>query len=47
MAKHDKVLDKLCAKPIAADIKWAELKSLLEYLGSLLSKIAETTRMVP
>lgn len=33
MAKHDKTLEKLCAKPTPASIKWDELKSLLEHLG--------------
>lgn len=38
MAKHQKVLDKLCAKPPAADVKWAEMKSLLEHLGYTMLK---------
>lgn len=33
MAKHDKTLLKLSAKPTPADIKWNELKGLLEHLG--------------
>jgi len=33
MAKHRKALDKLCAKPPSADIKWDDLKSVLEHLG--------------
>lgn len=33
MAKHTKTLEKLCAKPTPADIKWDELKGLLGHLG--------------
>jgi predicted RNA binding protein YcfA (HicA-like mRNA interferase family) len=33
MSKHQKALEKLCAVPPAADIKWQELKSVLEHLG--------------
>ena len=33
MSKHEKALDRLRAKPPAADIKWNELKALLEHLG--------------
>lgn len=33
MAKHQKALDKLCAQPPSADIKWSELKGVLEHLG--------------
>jgi len=33
MTKHRKALEKLCAKPPASNIKWAELKSALEHLG--------------
>jgi predicted RNA binding protein YcfA (HicA-like mRNA interferase family) len=33
MAKHDKTLQKLSAKPTPADIKWGDLKGLLEHLG--------------
>lgn len=33
MGKHNKTLQKLCTKPIPADIKWNELKSVLEHLG--------------
>jgi hypothetical protein len=33
MSKHTKALAKLCAKPPSADIKWDELKNLLEHLG--------------
>lgn len=33
MAKHLKLLEKLCATPIPSDIKWNELKSVLGHLG--------------
>ena len=33
MSKHQKALEKLCASPPASDIKWQELKVVLEYLG--------------
>lgn len=33
MGKHDKALQRLCAEPPAADIKWTELKGILEQLG--------------
>lgn len=33
MSKQEKALQKLCTVPPAADIKWAELKSVLEHLG--------------
>lgn len=33
MSKHKKALDRLRAKPPAADIKWDELKAVLEHLG--------------
>lgn len=33
MSKHQKALDRLRARPPASDIKWNELKSLLEHLG--------------
>ena len=33
MSKHQKALEKLCAIPPAADIKWLELKGVLEHLG--------------
>lgn len=38
MAKHRKALEKLCATPPPADIKWDELKSVLEHLGYTLLK---------
>ncbi|KJV07177.1 type II toxin-antitoxin system HicA family toxin [Methylocucumis oryzae] len=33
MAKHEKALAKLCLTPPSSDIKWNELKSVLEHLG--------------
>ena len=33
MAQHDKTLKRICAKPTPADIRWSELKVLLEQLG--------------
>lgn len=33
MAKHEKALAKLCSTPPSSDIKWHELKSVLEHLG--------------
>ena len=33
MSKLQKALDKLRARPPAADIKWNELKAILEHLG--------------
>ena len=33
MSKHQKALDRLCATPSPADIKWQELKAVLEHLG--------------
>lgn len=33
MSKHQKALDRLRTKPPASDIKWNELKALLEHLG--------------
>lgn len=38
MAKHRKALEKLCATPPPADIKWDELKSVLEHLGYTMLK---------
>jgi predicted RNA binding protein YcfA (HicA-like mRNA interferase family) len=38
MAKHRKTLEKLCARPPSADIKWDELKSILEHLGYTMLK---------
>jgi predicted RNA binding protein YcfA (HicA-like mRNA interferase family) len=33
MSKHQKALAKLCATPPPADLKWNELKAILEHLG--------------
>lgn len=38
MSKHEKSLLKLCVKPVPADIKWEELKGVLEHLGYTLQK---------
>ena len=38
MSKHQKALDRLCTTPPAADIKWQELKGILERLGYELLK---------
>jgi hypothetical protein len=39
MAKHQKVLSKLCSIPPSANIKWDELKAVLEHLGYVMMKI--------
>lgn len=33
MSKHQKALERLRARPVASDIKWSELKAVLEHLG--------------
>lgn len=33
MSKHQKALERLRAKPVPSDIKWSELKAVLEHLG--------------
>jgi predicted RNA binding protein YcfA (HicA-like mRNA interferase family) len=33
MSKHQKALLKLCSVPPPSDIKWSELKGVLEHLG--------------
>jgi predicted RNA binding protein YcfA (HicA-like mRNA interferase family) len=33
MSKHKKALERLCATPPPADIKWSELKGVLQHLG--------------
>jgi predicted RNA binding protein YcfA (HicA-like mRNA interferase family) len=33
MSKHGKLLEKLCASPTPANLKWTELKVVLEHLG--------------
>lgn len=38
MSKHQKTLERLCAIPTPADIKWNELKGALESLGYELLK---------
>lgn len=44
MGKHDNTLERLCAKPPAAGIKWAELKGLLEHLGYTMLKNSGSRR---
>lgn len=38
MSKHGKALAKLCANPPSADLKWDELKAVLEQLGYTMIK---------
>ena len=38
MSKHQKALDKLCAITPSSDIKWDELKGVLEHLGYTMLK---------
>ena len=33
MSRQQKALERLCARPTPSDIKWQELKSVLEHLG--------------
>lgn len=33
MSKHQKALERLCSTPPPSDLKWNELKSILEHLG--------------
>ena len=33
MSKHQKALERLCASPPASDIKWQDLRGVLEHLG--------------
>lgn len=33
MSKHQKALDRLCTHPPLSDIRWDELKGVLEHLG--------------
>jgi predicted RNA binding protein YcfA (HicA-like mRNA interferase family) len=33
MSRHEKTMAKLCAKPPPADLRWDELKAVLEHLG--------------
>ncbi len=44
MSKHQKALRRLCAIPPAADIKWLELKAVLEYLGYKMLKNSGSRR---
>ena len=38
MSKHQKALARLCATPPPADLKWQELKAVLEHLGYAMLK---------
>jgi predicted RNA binding protein YcfA (HicA-like mRNA interferase family) len=38
MAKHQKALEKLCTTPPSPNIKWDELKNVLEHLGYIMLK---------
>ena len=33
MPPHKKILKKMVARPIPSDVRWSELKGVLEYLG--------------
>ena len=38
MSTHEKALAKLCQHPPCADLKWAELRKVLEHLGYVMMK---------
>ena len=44
MSKHQKALEKLCAVPPSADIKWQELKGVLAHLGYTMLKNSGSRR---
>lgn len=44
MSKHQKSLERLCANPPASNIKWQELKGVLEHLGYTLLKNSGSRR---
>lgn len=44
MSKHQKALTRLCATPPPADIKWTELKAVLEHLGYVMLKNSGSRR---
>jgi len=44
MSKHQKALERLCANPPASDIKWQELKGVLEHLGYTMLKNSGSRR---
>jgi predicted RNA binding protein YcfA (HicA-like mRNA interferase family) len=44
MSKHIKALKRICASPIPADIKWQELKTVLEHLGYIMLKNSGSRR---
>lgn len=44
MSKHLKVLEKLCSRPPPANLKWSELKGILEHLGYKMLKNSGSRR---
>lgn len=44
MSRHRKALERLCANPPAQDIKWQELKGVLEHLGYVMLKNSGSRR---
>lgn len=42
MAKHDKTLVKICAKPTPSDVRWNDLASLLLSLGYVMLPAGKT-----
>lgn len=44
MSKHLKALARLCAKPPASDIKWSEMRGVLEHLGYTMLKNSGSRR---
>ena len=44
MSKHQKALAKLCATPPPSDLKWTELKAVLEHLGYKMLKNSGSRR---
>jgi predicted RNA binding protein YcfA (HicA-like mRNA interferase family) len=44
MSKYTKALARLCAKPTPADLKWDELRAILEHLGYTLLESSGSRR---
>jgi len=44
MSKRLKALEKLCASPTPSNIKWSELKKILEHLGYTMQKNSGSRR---
>lgn len=44
MSKHQKALARLCANPPPSNLKWAELKTVLEHLGYEMLKASGSRR---